>query len=187
MAMRGGARLICSRLLGNVSLQSRCFASEVPAAGSGKAVTRINNQVEPEGVEALDGRPVERHTLSIAVDVPDDISFISGVPEEHIKGRKVTIKRPTKNAMQSGTANQQKWIMKWDTQERWENPLMGWTSTADPLSNLEVSFPDKESAIALCEKNGWPYELQDPPVKPPRHKSYAGNFAWNKRTRRSCK
>jgi len=187
MALRGRYLLDYSRFLYNASVQSRCFASEVPAATGSRDVTRINNQVEPGGIEALDQPSADRHTVTIPMDVPDDISHISGIPEEHVKGRKVVIKRPTKNAMQSGTSNQQKWIMRWDTQERWENPLMGWTSSADPLSNLEVSFPDKESAIALCEKNGWPYELQDPPVKPPRHKSYAGNFSWNKRTRRSCK
>lgn len=34
-----------------------------------------------------------------------DITPISGVPEEHIKTRRVLIKMPTKNAMQSGTNN----------------------------------------------------------------------------------
>ncbi|KAB7507432.1 NADH dehydrogenase [ubiquinone] iron-sulfur protein 4, mitochondrial, partial [Armadillidium nasatum] len=108
-----------------------------------------------------------------------DITPISGVPEEHIKTRKVLIKVPTKNSMQSGTNNLHR--------ERWENPLMGWASTADPLSNLEVDFDCKEEAIAFCEKNGWAWEMQKPPQKAPRAKSYAANFSWNKRTRRSTK
>jgi len=180
-------RAVCTKYLTKPFNPCRSYVSEVPAAAAGQGITRVNNQVEPRTVESLDTPTPDRHSLSIQVDVPDDLSLIAGVPEEHLKERKVLIKRPTKNPMQSGTANQQKWILRWDTKERWENPLMGWTSTADPLSNMEMSFPDKESAIALCERNGWPYELQDPTVKPPRHKSYAGNFSWNKRTRRSCK
>ncbi|KAJ6669947.1 hypothetical protein lerEdw1_000496 [Lerista edwardsae] len=31
---------------------------------------------------------------------------------------------------------------------------MGWASTADPLSNLLLSFSTKEDAIAFAEKNG---------------------------------
>jgi hypothetical protein len=34
------------------------------------------------------------------------------------------------------TAHQ--WLLRWKAQERWSNPIMGWTSTADPLSSLEV-------------------------------------------------
>ena len=33
-----------------------------------------------------------------------------------------------------------RWVMTFDDKERWENPLMGWSSTADPLSNTEVSL-----------------------------------------------
>lgn len=31
--------------------------------------------------------------------------------------------------MQSGTNNINRWQIDFDTRERWENPLMGWTST----------------------------------------------------------
>ena len=34
-----------------------------------------------------------------------DLTHLTGVPEEHIKERKVLIKVPTKNSMQSGTGN----------------------------------------------------------------------------------
>lgn len=46
------------------------------------------------------------------------------------------------------------WKLTWSTQERWENPLMGWASTADPMSNLDVDFDSCEAAIAFAEKNG---------------------------------
>lgn len=58
-----------------------------------------------------------------------DLSPVTGVPEEHIKGRLVRIYEPPKNAMQSGTDNIGHWELDFDTRERWENPLMGWSST----------------------------------------------------------
>lgn len=142
-------------------------------------------QVEPKGIETLEDK--SRQGLTITVDAPMDLTPISGVPEEHTRPRKVLIKMPTKNAMQSGSNGLKKWVMTFDTKERWENPLMGWSSTADPLSNMEMQFTNKEDAIVLCEKNGWQWSVQDPPQKPPRAKSYAANFSWDKRTRRSCK
>jgi NADH dehydrogenase (ubiquinone) Fe-S protein 4 len=65
----------------------------------------------------------------ITVDQPMNISAITGVPEERIKTRFVRIYRPCKNAMQSGTENTQRWEIEFETRERWENPLMGWSST----------------------------------------------------------
>lgn len=58
-----------------------------------------------------------------------DLTAISGVPEEHIKTRRVRISLPSKNAMQSGTNNLDYWKIDFDARERWENPLMGWAST----------------------------------------------------------
>jgi NADH dehydrogenase (ubiquinone) Fe-S protein 4 len=58
-----------------------------------------------------------------------NISAITGVPEEHIKTRFVRIYRPCKNAMQSGTDNTLRWEIEFETRERWENPLMGWSSS----------------------------------------------------------
>ena len=42
--------------------------------------------------------------------------------------------------MQSGSFNAKEWEVSWDTQPRWENPLMGWASkyvaTASPHALL---------------------------------------------------
>lgn len=65
----------------------------------------------------------------ITVPVKVDISPITGVPEEHVKTRRVRIYIPPKNAMQSGTDNVNQWQIDFDNRERWENPLMGWCST----------------------------------------------------------
>ncbi|XP_039725862.1 NADH dehydrogenase [ubiquinone] iron-sulfur protein 4, mitochondrial isoform X1 [Pteropus medius] len=94
-----------------------------------------------------------RDTQLITVDEKLDITTLTGVPEEHIKTRKVRIFVPARNNMQSGVNNTKKWKMEFDTRERWENPLMGWASTADPLSNLVLTFSTKEDAVAFAEKN----------------------------------
>ncbi|XP_044302079.1 NADH dehydrogenase [ubiquinone] iron-sulfur protein 4, mitochondrial [Varanus komodoensis] len=126
-------------------------------------------------------------TQLITVDEKLDISPLTGVPEEHIKTRKVHIFVPARNAMQAGLNNTKKWKMEFDTRERWENPLMGWASTADPLSNMLLTFSSKEAAIAFAEKNGWSYDVQEQRIPKPKSKSYGANFSWNKRTRVSTK
>lgn len=68
-------------------------------------------------------------TTQITVDKPNYLSTISGVPEEHVVNRRVRIFKQSKNAMQSGTADTHKWKLDFENRERWENPLMGWTST----------------------------------------------------------
>ena len=59
------------------------------------------------------------------VKVP--VCELSGIPKEQLL-RVANIYKPSANAMQSGTDNTHYWCIAFDTQERWENPLMGWTS-----------------------------------------------------------
>ncbi|KAL4623284.1 NADH dehydrogenase ubiquinone iron-sulfur protein 4, mitochondrial [Arapaima gigas] len=123
----------------------------------------------------------------ITVDKKLDLTPVTGVPEEHVKSRKVLIYVPTRTAMQSGLNNTRKWKMDFDTRERWENKLMGWASSADPLSNMVLTFSSKEDAVAFAEKNGWSYDIQEKQMPTPKSKSYGANFSWNKRTRVSTK
>lgn len=58
-----------------------------------------------------------------------NLAAVNGIPEEHTRSRRVRISMPTKNSMQSGTSNLDCWKIEMDARERWENPLMGWTST----------------------------------------------------------
>uniref|UniRef100_A0A4Y7NMM6 NADH dehydrogenase [ubiquinone] iron-sulfur protein 4, mitochondrial n=1 Tax=Simocephalus serrulatus TaxID=117539 RepID=A0A4Y7NMM6_9CRUS len=131
--------------------------------------------------------PVEKHDELITVDSNVELASITGIPEEHIKTRLVRIWKPVKHAMQSGTANTHKWKMEFETRERWENPLMGWASTGDPLSNLQLSFATKEDAVAFCDKYGYEYSVSEVVEKQIRPKSYGANFSWNKKTRTSTK
>jgi len=129
----------------------------------------------------------EKMKGSITIDVPLDITPVSGVPEEHGHSRRVRIFKPSKNAMQSGSSNTKKWKLEFETRERWENALMGWASSGDPLSNMQIDFENKEDAAAFCEKNGWTWFVEEPIEREMKPKSYGANFSWNKRTRVSTK
>jgi NADH dehydrogenase (ubiquinone) Fe-S protein 4 len=52
---------------------------------------------------------------------------------------------------------------------------------------MMLDFATKEDAVAFAEKHGWAFELEDPKERVPKTKSYALNFSWNKRTRKSTK
>lgn len=132
-------------------------------------------------------KELQLQTRTITVEGQDDVSALSGVPEEQLNTRLVRVFSPPKNAMQSGTFRTNKWRIEFDSRARWENPLMGWTSTADPLSMTFVDFTTKEDAINFCERNGWKYYVEEKKEMKMRPKSYGDNFSWNKRTRRSTK
>lgn len=59
----------------------------------------------------------------------ENVSAVSGVPDEYIKERVARIYVPAKNSMQSGTHGTKKWKIEFDGRERWENATMGWGST----------------------------------------------------------
>ncbi|XP_003390778.1 PREDICTED: NADH dehydrogenase [ubiquinone] iron-sulfur protein 4, mitochondrial-like [Amphimedon queenslandica] len=110
------------------------------------------------------------------------LQSVSGLPDDEV-GRLVRIYRRSKNAMQSGTNNTHQWTMEFDNQERWENPLMGWTSTGDPNSNVIINFDSKEQAIAFAVQSGFKYQVTKEQLPITRRKSYGDNFSWDKRTR----
>jgi hypothetical protein len=72
-----------------------------------------------------------------------------------------------------------------------EDSLMQDLEQTEQLFNykffFQVDFATKEEAIAFVEKNQWDYWVDIPSEKVPRAKSYALNFSWNKRTRKSTK
>lgn len=53
---------------------------------------------------------------------------ISGVPEEHQFERRARIYKPARNAGQAGWDNTKIWKIDLDNQQRWENPLIGYSS-----------------------------------------------------------
>ncbi|CAA2970596.1 NADH dehydrogenase [ubiquinone] iron-sulfur protein 4, mitochondrial [Olea europaea var. sylvestris] len=111
---------------------------------------------------------------------PGQVGLLSGIPEEHLR-RKVLIYSPARTASQQGSGKVGMWKIDFMSTQKWENPLMGWTSTGDPYANVgdsALSFDSEEAAIAFAKKHGWDYMVkkrQTPLLKP---KSYADNFKW---------
>ncbi|XP_020294842.1 NADH dehydrogenase [ubiquinone] iron-sulfur protein 4, mitochondrial [Pseudomyrmex gracilis] len=186
MATRALLLKQCAEINKNSSRLSRYLATKSTDVEPGVDIIQRKNLHESL-LTKEEAKKLQDLRSPIAVTGIEDVGYISGVPEEHIKTRRVRIYQPAKNAMQSGTNNIHFWQMDFDTRERWENPLMGWTSSGDPMSNVQVNFATKEEAIAHCKKMGWDYYVQKPNASHPKPRSYGSNFAWNKRTRVSTK
>ena len=83
------------------------------------------------------------------------MSSLSGIPEEQLK-RVARIFMPSRNAMQSGTHNINHWQLEFETQERWENPLMGWTSRYETgmylciRTRIHIHYFPHEICLLMC-------------------------------------
>ena len=90
--------------------------------------------------------------------------------------KKAKIYIPNKNPMQSGLGKTDKWILEFETKDPSKNPLMGWESSTDTLSELKLEFSSKELAINYAKKNKINYEIIEPKKRNTVKKSYADNF-----------
>ena len=114
------------------------------------------------------------------------VSRFTGAPVEQMNKRTLKIYQQAPTVV-GGVQNTLSWKVQWEDSytQRWTNPLMGWTSTNDPLSNthMTMDFMTKEDAIKFAQSNGWTFIVQETshvnrqlaasgPIK------YADNFRW---------
>ena len=78
--------------------------------------------------------------------------------------------------MQSGLGKSDKWLIRFETNDSRLNPLMGWESSSDTLSELNLEFSTKELAIEYAKKNKIDFEIIEPQKRKTVKKSYADNF-----------
>ena len=78
--------------------------------------------------------------------------------------------------MQSGLGKINKWILEFETKDPTINPLMGWESSSDTLTELKMEFSSKELAINYAKKMKIDYEIIEPKKRKIVKKSYADNF-----------
>ena len=90
--------------------------------------------------------------------------------------KKAKIYIPNKSSMQSGLGKLDKWILEFETRDPTKNPLMGWESSSDTLSEVKLEFSSKELAIDYAKKNKIDYEIIEPKKRKIVKKSYADNF-----------
>lgn len=84
---------------------------------------------------------VEGRAAAKDLTLPENISEVaalSGMPAEHAK-RTVVIAPRLLKSQQVGNKYSHLWELSWKNGDRWTNPLMGWTSGADPQHAVRVS------------------------------------------------
>jgi hypothetical protein len=90
---------------------------------------------------------------------------------------------PPKSAMQSGWAKTKRWALRFEQQSvKQRDPLMGWTSNDDTLTQVTLTFTTRDEAIAYAERHGIAYDLELPAEYARKMKSYADNFKFSRRT-----
>ena len=90
--------------------------------------------------------------------------------------KKAIIYIPNKSPMQSGLAKTDKWFLEFETKDPGTNPLMGWESSSDTLTELKLEFSSKELAINYAKKKKIKFEIIEPKKRKTVKKSYADNF-----------
>ena len=90
--------------------------------------------------------------------------------------KKAKIYIPTKNSMQSGLGKSDKWLIEFEIENTGINPLMGWETNSNTLSELNLEFFSKELAIEYAKKNKIDFEIIEPKKRKIIKKSYSDNF-----------
>ena len=87
-----------------------------------------------------------------------------------------------KNAMQSGRARTQQWLLEFEPGEAQRpDPLTGWAGSGDTRNQLRLRFPSLEAAKAYAEREGIAYIVEEPHARKIQPKAYADNFRFDRR------
>ena len=78
--------------------------------------------------------------------------------------------------MQSGLGKSDKWLIEFETENTGVNALMGWETSTNTLSELNLEFSSKELAAEYAKKNKIDFEIIEPQKRKTVKKSYADNF-----------
>ena len=121
----------------------RPMSSKVPADSNAIAVKEsVDDSVSTEADPEID---------------PETMTAFTGAPAGMLRNRVVKIYQQAQT-VQNATQNMVPWRLQWEDKQtkRWPNPLMGWTSTSDPLSNthMTLEFQTPDDAARFCKQNG---------------------------------
>jgi hypothetical protein len=91
------------------------------------------------------------------------------------------IYKPAKSAMQSGKGKTVYWVLEHEQQTpRSADPLMGWTSTADTITQVRLTFATQQEAEDYARRNGMAYVVQSDTPTRMQKKSYSDNFKFGR-------
>ncbi len=89
----------------------------------------------------------------------------------------VRIFQEPKNAMQSGRARTQRWILEFEPIEaRQADPLMGWSGSGDTQRQVRLTFASLDEAKAYADKEGLTAHIVPTPARTLKLQAYADNF-----------
>ncbi len=82
-----------------------------------------------------------------------------------------------KNAMQSGRANSNKWVLEYIASDRKvADPLTGWTGSGDTDQQIKLQFETLEAAQSYCKDKNIAHDVIATPNKTLKIQSYSDNF-----------
>lgn len=130
------------------------------------------------------GRDYDDDDDDVALDRNESVFWKSYLGDDHyntFQSRRVRIFEPGHHAMQNMPEKDlwnKRWVLDFEPKEVWNNGLMGWTSTRDPVLNLRIRFPSLDKAVKFAEKHGMHYTVYPAHEKKIKGKSYSWNFKW---------
>jgi hypothetical protein len=82
-----------------------------------------------------------------------------------------------KNAMQSGRARTDRWIIEFEPERQQQaDPLTGWAGGDGTATQLRMSFPTLEAATGYAEREGLAFHVVAAPERKLKLQAYADNF-----------
>eukprot|EP01037_Dinobryon_pediforme_P006285 gene6285-6357_t len=74
-----------------------------------------------------------------------------------------------------------RWLLEYDANSpRTADPLMGWTSSSDMLSQVKIWFETKDEAVVYAKSKGLAFRVEEPKVPARKGMSYTDNFRHNR-------
>ena len=156
-------RLAIARRPFSFAAATPLYRSAAPLSSQQRFLKDIASNSANEAPANTDAAQIRLHMAikgnadEVSEERRQSISAVMGTPVEQLK-RRVRIYIPSRCTMQSGVHSATFWKISYPEEEKnhWANPLMGWTATKDPVSNLHVKFDTKEAAVAFCKQHGTP-------------------------------
>ena len=78
--------------------------------------------------------------------------------------------------MQSGIGNTKTWLLVYEVLNNGINPLMGWETSKETMSEVKLEFSSKNQAINYAKNNNIDYYVIEPQKRKIIKKSYSDNF-----------
>ncbi len=82
-----------------------------------------------------------------------------------------------KNAMQSGKALTDLWVLEFEPAEaKRPDPLMGWAGSGDTQQQVQLRFATREAAVEYAQRHGIAARIHPTPPRRLKIQAYADNF-----------